>query len=934
MASAEVSRQPVSAASRSEGVRLIDFEQWPTRPRGDISIVAPEARVVGTTIGTGDAHSGEWYLEIEGANRLYQRSVALRNVRVRPNMTYDLSFFLRSTEHLRPNRTVLLDIRQLTRDGTPLQGLSELPALAPLPAAAWTPYERTIVTGPATEQVSVTFRFDNILPGSKLFLDDIALRPGQANVFLSWEIDPETALLTGRAVPSGDLVDAVERVTVLVLREGSVLTTREVAPEDGHFALDLHGFRDGVAHYLTAVAELRDGRCVFSVNADLSDVRAGRREVKTAFRGRDVTVHLTDKYNLSTTYVRPESRVWEHNTLGLLADDEAPPAPWTPVEFEAATGTVQTWNNTFVPGDGLSTLDIRYRDSGQAMTSAPIALSLDGAGLGEAFVLSKTQAVEVSPHQVRLTSSGARSALRVELETLIDFCGFVRTCLRFLPVAGARGRIERLTLNLPFAPGFARSAFCRGVISEPSYTRKTFHPYFWAGNHETGLQWCTDRLYPGTRDQRTAWLSMTPGRDETRTLVIHLVNEPTPVPASGLTVRFGLMPCPARPFSPALRNIRMRSGPDATHDMIAGSLHAAFKHYGWPELTSRAEFEQFLRRREAPRAVPVFYLAAGYAMETVPQVTYFKKRWLNCSGHSYKSGTPVYVEYATGDTTMADMGEQSWLDLVIWQFRRLLDQAPEIKGIYNDTNYPTVEEEDGLVHCPVFAGYEYHKRLHVLLQRRRGAEAVTMYHHDLDPLLPYTAFADYLLVGEGVRMQLLEHTYYLDFLTLPEFRMLFRAPIGGMPLLLPQYLQPQKANDPALQAHLVGLATLHGLGVWQRKHAHARMAMRELFDFGDLSTAIWYPYWKGNPYIVTGNDAVLCSCYERNGELFAVLFNSTRDAQQACVRVTDALRRAGAVRLRVYDPVAGRAEESALARESIALEFGPYLPYLLTVRRK
>ena len=68
---------------------------------------------------------------------------------------------------------------------------------------------------PRAKTMAIRFRLESILPGNKVFLDDILVKRAEPTVFLDWGIDPERAVLTGTARPSRDISSRVWCVSYL-----------------------------------------------------------------------------------------------------------------------------------------------------------------------------------------------------------------------------------------------------------------------------------------------------------------------------------------------------------------------------------------------------------------------------------------------------------------------------------------------------------------------------------------------------------------------------------------------------------------------------------------------------------------------------------------------------------------------------------------------
>jgi hypothetical protein len=111
--------------------------------------------------------------------------------------------------------------------------------------------------------------------------------------------------------------------------------------------------------------------------------------------------------------------------------------------------------------------------------------------------------------------------------------------------------------------------------------------------------------------------------------------------------------------------------------------------------------------------------------------------------------------------------------------------------------------------------------------------------------------------------------------------------------------------------------------------------MRKKYDFGDLRGATWYPYWEKNPYLASDNPAVICSFYERNGDLFAILFNTAKVEQKVDLVFLDKYARTfpGRDTIRVYNPAAQREDVCKTESGRLSLVLEPYMTRLLTLKK-
>ena len=168
-----------------------------------------------------------------------------------------------------------------------------------------------------------------------------------------------------------------------------------------------------------------------------------------------------------------------------------------------------------------------------------------------------------------------------------------------------------------------------------------------------------------------------------------------------------------------------------------------------------------------------------------------------------------------------------------------------------------------------------------------------------------------------------------------EIRAMVAAPLGPAHMLLSQYWQVEKASNKALMSHVGGLGMVHDAQMWVAGQEILMQMMRKKYDFGDLLNATWYPYWEKNPYLEIDKPSVICSFYERDGDLFIIVLNVTGEKQAVNIRFADAYTKKypGTKSVRVYDPAEQREEENRTPEGKIALTLEPYLPKLLTLKK-
>ena len=918
------------------GVPTIDFEGWDPDTRPEIRL-GPGAVMKSTTVGSDLAHSGEWYLEIDGINDSTQYGMIVDDIWLKPNTIYNLSLFYRMSPNFGPNTFIVMFFQFA---GEPWRSdivdkVYWYPA-GYKHAPTWIGANFDIKAVGKAKTMAILFRQEMVLPGSKLYLDDITLEKSEPTVFMNWEIDPKTATLSGTAKPSGDILADVTGVTVFIVRDERIVDERQLKPGEDKFSFDLHGLTDNVRYYVAAGATLRDGRFVSQRN---DDIIRGRSVLNITTRnGATLSLKVNDMNNLFYTFIK--ERPWEGNNIGVLGQNDPPPPPWSPMTYDPAAQTVTTWNNSIAFGEGLASLRILFRSPSVELTTEPVALTLNGKSLTDQFSFAPARTLQTSPHRIVLEATGTAENGKAQITVASEFDGFTRYTVLLQPAPGRSLDAQSLDLTFRFPKDYVQFCYVditKGPWFESSWALKEFSPTMWLGNYETGIHWCAERLVPARRMQPAEWASFSSSPTTPGVLIIQLINEPQHIADKPLKVEFALLPTPTKPFQPRARNVRFRTGPDATLNACGTMPCNPVKYFGYPDVVSVEEFRQLVQVSDYPKADTVFYFGVSYAMETIPQMTYFKKEWINVPTLKYRHTHPAYRDYATGDWTTVRMGNSSWTDLSLFMFKKFIEQTG-IKGAYFDCALPRMREENGEWYCPVFAAREFHKRVRVLLHKTWGDHGWIICH---SPALPYVAFADFILSGEHLREQLRQYTYYQEFMGLPEIRATWAAPLGPAWMFLPQYWQKEKAENKALMAQVGAFTMLHDAIPWAAGQDVLPQMMRQKFNFGDLSKANWYPYWRKNPYLAlaTDNDAVICSSYERDGELFIILYNTTAKPQKTRLSFGGYIKQfpdrdfPDEDKLTIYDPVRDQERLCSLDAVPMELSFDPYVPLLVTVRK-
>jgi hypothetical protein len=204
-----------------------------------------------------------------------------------------------------------------------------------------------------------------------------------------------------------------------------------------------------------------------------------------------------------------------------------------------------------------------------------------------------------------------------------------------------------------------------------------------------------------------------------------------------------------------------------------------------------------------------------------------------------------------------------------------------------------------------------------VLQRQLNPDSWT-YNHCGSAICDFNAlFSNIMLTGEHYREKCLKYRYYLEFMTLEEFRIQNCTEFGPLRTFLPQFSGGKtEASDVA--DHTMGMVMLHNLNLHPSLIAKdvvdaCRNRYYSFYDSGKNNRFI--PYWKPGA-ADSGNPAVPCSAFVNDSGTLLVYLNTTNQPQEFSLQ-TDS--RNGAL---VYDPLI-KQTDSAKPRQKIKLE--PYM---------
>jgi hypothetical protein len=268
-------------------------------------------------------------------------------------------------------------------------------------------------------------------------------------------------------------------------------------------------------------------------------------------------------------YVR-EKPVWLGNTLGK---ERTVPKPWTPMTV--AGRKINLIGREVTLGD--NGLPAKIETLKQPVLAAQMTVragAVELTGQGPTFT-------ETAPDRVAWKATLAGAGLTADLDAWMEFDGLLYCAVTLKPAAGAAVTLDALDVDVPMAPTVATQLLANGGGNDfrnswlakavpagtgsiwnsldkpyPSFCRAfevtNFMPHIWLGTDDVGLYFGAENDQGWTVDGPKPAQEILREGDRV-TFRMHILREPTPIPAAGRRFHFVLLPTPAKPEPPNWR---------------------------------------------------------------------------------------------------------------------------------------------------------------------------------------------------------------------------------------------------------------------------------------------------------------------------------------------------------------------------------------------
>lgn len=861
---------------RAKGIDLTEFEttfdQWQFNRHlvFDHFMPGPGGTVVNEWR---EAKIGEAFFRAAGDGTPMQYAMYIDNLRIEPGNNYIFEAWLKATDNFRFNGNGILIFFYKDAEGKPA-GQSRY-HIRPT-GGEWKEFVHTFTAPENAVMLDIGLNLRNQPANEFIQLDHLRFKRGEDKAYLRFDIDPDRRLLTALAMVTGSAAGAAAKAQFTVVSADGKFK-HEFSGEAGQgLEIDLAPFADG-PYRLGCRLELADGKTLESAPQDFAVCN------------------------------RPD---WA-NDLGIQRAADPAPAPWRDLKLER--NQVVTWNHRFSFDEKLQLRAITGIDDKEYF-AAPLALTVAGTDLFRAAGPVRWSA---APSLISGRTETAGPDFRATLLCTVDYQGFTRYTVELTAQRDTvldQAGLELKVSEVEFIQRNDGSWTNVGVVDlkkQGSWSSKHLY-HLQYGNVERGICFYAPKLHPAQMDYDREWVRA----DRDGNLSISLVNAPLTLKTGEKhTIDFAVAPYPFRPNEENWRRLRFRAGTYNNFNLL-WQTSGLMKYAGsLPETGLPGKLDEFLAK--APE-YQLIYQIPTYIIETIPQWSYFASKWKAIPSRAYDMTKSHH-----GMMFKGDYRERSWTDLYIKSLAENMRRFAW-NGVYYDCFGVDTFTENGETYLPLFECRNFQERVYNA-QRLHKKDSLTVSHLGAEQTNPLASFSNVVLMGEQYRAIFMNHTYFLEFMTLDEFRYENAVDIGPDRMLLPQYRQDEKIKSPAATSHIMGMALLHNLMIYPNFIVkEIELAIRDRqYAFG-MNDATFHGYYQSNPDgVATGNPAVVASYYRKSSGCFITVLNSSDREQSFTLKTAKTFARA-----EYFDPATG---QSIAITPETALKLPPYLAAFITV---
>ena len=829
------------------------------------------------------AKSGETFFQALGTNHPMQYSLAIENIKVSPRTNYAFSGLINSAAAYARHAASIIIFFYKDKDGKSL-GESRLYPTSNK-AGEWREIAHSFTTPEKCEFVDIGLNMRKVGANDPLLLDRIKFVRVADNAMIDFSIDPDTNKMNAKTIMTGDLQKDKSLKPEFVIQSPDKKVVKRIKSDTLIKEIDLKDLPDG-EYFLLGEFKLPDGKVMST------DIR---------------------KFGV---YKNPS---WRNNT-GVQTSEMVPPAPWKNLQF--ADNTVKTWAPELKFGKNNLQLE-KVSVGSDTLLLAPVKFDCNGKELLSSI---KNIRWSVQPSLVCGKGSFADSNCDYTVSAATDYMGFLRYTLTVKARQNTKLASGKLSLKVKDVEFINHCDYSwTGVGStvfaeQPEFSSKQLYTDLQLGNVDRGICVYLQEIYPAKRDQAKEYLHA----DKSGNLTIEFINEPIQLAAgSEHKIEFAICAYPFRPAEELWRKLYFRAGKHSNFDLVWGISMPMMKHSG--STLAIADDTQARLHLDSPRrpANYLMYQIPTYILDNMPEWTYFEKRWRNHAG-SYYDMTKTHG----GLLVAANYTDRDWQDF----YCKIMDESLKKynwDGIYYDCFSADWVVSKGKAHSPVFACRKFQERIYNTQRASGRKNSLTVSHVGAAQISTLGMYSNVILMGEQYRAMLMNHAYYLDFMSLDKFRYENAVNVGPDRMFMPEYRKVEYINNPTLTVHTAMLTILHNLLYYPHSVSwpvERRIRGRKI-EFG-LADVKFLPYWKNGAAkrVTASNPAIKLSVYEKpNGDMLVAVFNNSKKTEKFSLKVNGKV-----VAAEYYDPMTDKAQAWQDNKE-YSLE--KYLGALLTVKR-
>ena len=775
------------------------------------------------------AKAGESFLEIHGDGSKMQYPLIIYNLSVEPERNYRFSCWYNASRHFSNGiKMFMFDCLDANR-----KRISQPRVSVKSTNGEWVELVYDFKTPPNAALLDIMFNMRLFPKDAMIRIDQLKFDEGTIGPDLRQSFSPKEKTMRIACPVLGDLGDVKASGNLYEIRkmDGTLFRTLESAPNQ-ELIVKLDDYPDG-EYMLHAKVKLSDGK------------------------------EMTAEPRHFGVYKNP---YWK-NELGILKDEDEAPKLWG--NLFRKRNVISAWNGEYTFGDMLE-LSQMSEKNGPKRLKRPISILVNGKPLSAVGKATWKNGRARMSGTVPVAATGFKGTLKITM----DYMGFVRYGIEIQEASPDISDIsvEYAVNDVEFVHKSDASWSEIGAIDlkvdKHWETNRRYHEMM-LGNVDRGMAWYSPKSYPAV----SQFDNVVTSADLNGDFRVRLVNAPLDVTKCKL-LEFAVMAWPFRPVADNWKWVRFRA-----FDYCNFNLYTAMKPMKYCGMPASRDDAATMKAAKTPGNV--LYQIPFYITDTMPEYRYFESEWQGFPSRYY-----VLKAFGKGaKMRKCNPANRLWQDMYCYMCKEYLAKFPWI-GFNYDCYGSDLMTENGEQFHSTFGTRQFHERVYITTNQAHPG-FFTYTHLGGQQACTSAGFSDIVTMGEQYRAQCMTHNYYLEFLTLDQFRYENAVRIGPDRTFLPQYRQTEKLESLEIAAHGIGLAFLHN-SILKPTFINADMCKRMmtwLFSFG-IEDATFYPYWKSNPDGATTGDATVPISYWKTPKGFlATVLNSTKETKTVKIRL-------------------------------------------------